>query len=219
MTASHVVKCARCNVPLEGPDEAHPDSFISCPSCGAGDTRENVEREVTDYATRRVSLALDEMGIKDGGDVGLISALASVAVMVGAVVYKFLSGRSTVLQFTVLFAMLGIGLIGIGMNLGLKATIAFAFLQQTGSGMTIPVLLGWGLRELPQQYRGRGMGWWGSAFFLGQFVSPLMVSVVRGVTGGLLGAFIACGAACVLIAVGNAVISRRALVQSAAAPG
>ncbi|MFO1160568.1 MAG: hypothetical protein U1E60_17145 [Reyranellaceae bacterium] len=61
MTASHVVKCARCNVPLEGPDEAHPDSFISCPSCGAGDTRENVEREVTDYATRRVSLALDEM--------------------------------------------------------------------------------------------------------------------------------------------------------------
>ncbi len=61
MTASHVVKCAKCKVPLVGPDDARPDSIISCPSCGTGDTRENVEREVADYAASRVSEALDAM--------------------------------------------------------------------------------------------------------------------------------------------------------------
>lgn len=61
MTASYVVKCAACKVPLEGPDDSRPDSFIACPSCGTGDTRENIEREVADYAAGRVSLALDAM--------------------------------------------------------------------------------------------------------------------------------------------------------------
>jgi hypothetical protein len=44
-----------------GPDDARPDSFIACPTCGTGDTRENVEREVADYAASRVSQALDAM--------------------------------------------------------------------------------------------------------------------------------------------------------------
>lgn len=61
MTASHVVKCAKCKVPLQGPADARADSFIACPSCGMGDTRENVEREVADYAASRVSQALDAM--------------------------------------------------------------------------------------------------------------------------------------------------------------
>lgn len=61
MTASHVVKCAKCKVPLVGPDDARPDSFIACPTCGTGDTRENVEREVADYAASRVAQALDAM--------------------------------------------------------------------------------------------------------------------------------------------------------------
>lgn len=61
MTASHVVECAKCKVPLVGPDDAQADSFIACPICGMGDTRENVEREVADYAASRVSQALDAM--------------------------------------------------------------------------------------------------------------------------------------------------------------
>ncbi|WP_395714972.1 hypothetical protein [Reyranella sp.] len=61
MPASRVVKCAKCKVPLVGPDDARPDSLISCPSCGAGDTRENVEREVAEYMASGVSQALDAM--------------------------------------------------------------------------------------------------------------------------------------------------------------
>lgn len=159
--------------------------------------------------TLQFSLALDNMGIKDGAEIGRISGIAALGVPVGAILFKFISSRSTVFQFSVVFMLLGVGMVGIGLNLGIRATVALAWLQQLGSGMTIPVLIGWSLRELPAEFRGRGMGWWASAFFLGQFVSPLFVGLVNGVSGGLLNTFIVAGGLCIAIAVGNAVFSRR----------
>ena len=162
--------------------------------------------------TLQFSLALDTMGVKDGGQIGRISGLAALGVAVGAILFRFISGRSTVFQFTVVFMLLGLGMVGIGLNLGINATIALAWIQQLGSGMTIPVLIGWSLRELPAQFRGRGMGWWASAFFLGQFVSPLFVSMTNTISGGLLNTFIVAGGLCIAIAVGNALVSRRGRV-------
>ena len=159
--------------------------------------------------TLQFSLALDEMGVKGGSDLGKWTALASVGVPAGAILYKVVSRRQVGFQFTLLFSLLGVGMIGIGLNLGLPATIAAAFIQQLGAGMVIPVLISWGLRELPERFRGRGMGWWCSAFFLGQFVSPLLVSLLRGWTGGLLPTFIACGVVCLAIAAGQPLLGRR----------
>lgn len=159
--------------------------------------------------TLQFSLALDAMGIKDGGEIGRITGIAAVGVAVGAVLFNFIARRSTVFQFTVVFMLLGLGMVGIGLNLGIRATVALAWIQQLGSGMTIPVLIGWSLRELPAQFRGRGMGWWASAFFLGQFVSPLFVGLVNGISGGLLNTFIVAGGLCIAIAAGNALVNRR----------
>jgi MFS family permease len=160
--------------------------------------------------TLQFSLALDTMGYKDGGEIGRITGIAALGVLVGAILFKFVSGRSTVFQFTLVFLLLGVGMVGIGLDLGIQATVALAWIQQLGSGMTIPVLIGWSLRELPARFRGRGMGWWASAFFLGQFVSPIFVSLTNSVSGGLLNTFIVAGVLCIAIAVGNALVSRRA---------
>jgi len=163
--------------------------------------------------TLQFSLALDEMGIKNGSDLGKWTALASVGVPVGSILYKFMARRQVSLQFTAVFALLGVGMIGIGLNQGLPATIAAAFVQQLGAGMVIPVLISWGLRELPERFRGRGMGWWCSAFFLGQFVSPLLVTLLRGWTGGLLPTFFTCGAVCLALAAGQQLLGRRPAVR------
>lgn len=160
--------------------------------------------------TLQFALALDEMGVKDGGRIGTYSAIACIGVPIGAVLYRYLSRRDTVFQFSVVFLLLGIGMAGIGLDLGIRATVAVAMIQQLGSGMTIPVLLGWSLRELPEQFRGRGMGWWSSAFFLGQFVSPLMVSVISRWSGGHLHAFIVCGVLCIAVSAGNWLFAKRA---------
>jgi len=159
--------------------------------------------------TLHFSLALDALGVKDGGQLGNYSAVASIAVPLGAILFKLISGRSSSFQFTTLFLLLGTGMVGIGLGADVRLVIAFAFVQQLGAGMVIPVLIGWGLRELPEKFRGRGMGFWTSAFFLGQFVSPFFVSLMRGLTGGLLNAFVAFGAICIVIALGNHFVARR----------
>ena len=164
--------------------------------------------------TLQFSLALDTMGVKDGTAIGKYGAIAAIGVSVGAILFRFISNRSTVFQFTVVFMLLGLGMVGIGLNLGVHATVALAWIQQLGSGMTIPVLLGWSLRELPSQFRGRGMGWWASAFFLGQFVSPLFVGFVNGWSGGLLNTFIVAGGLCIAISVSNALFSGRSARSS-----
>jgi MFS family permease len=158
--------------------------------------------------TLQFSLALDQMGIRTGSELGFYTALASIGVPVGSLLYRKISGHGHTLQFSVLFVLLGIGLTGIGLALGLEATMAFAFVQQLAAGMTIPILIGWSLRELPERFRGRGMGWWCSAFFLGQFVSPFLVTGVRQLTGGLLQAFVVFGVVCIAIALANVVLSR-----------
>jgi MFS family permease len=160
--------------------------------------------------TLQFSLALDALGLKEIHKIGNFSAVASAAVPLGAILFKLLSKRSSQLQFTVLFVLLGTGLVGIGMSKDLYTVVGFAFVQQLGAGMCIPTLIGWSLREMPDRFRGRGMGLWTSAFFLGQFLSPFLVTLVRGWTGGLLETFVACGAACLLIAVGNLLVTRQA---------
>ncbi|MFG6428956.1 MFS transporter [Roseateles sp. LYH14W] len=160
--------------------------------------------------TLQFSLALDAMGLKQTHRIGNYSAVASLAVPLGAILFKLLSKRSSALQFTVLFLLLGVGMVGIGLSHDINTVVGFAFVQQLGAGMCIPILIGWGLRELPDQFRGRGMGWWTSAFFLGQFLSPLFVTLARGWTGGLLQTFVAAGALCIAIALAQALLARRA---------
>jgi len=155
--------------------------------------------------TLQFSLALDEMGVKKGSELGNYTAIASIGVPVGALLFKFIAPRSNAFQFTVVFSLLGLGMVGIGLNPGLEPAIACAFIQQLGAGMVIPVLISWSLRELPERFRGRGMGWWCSAFFMGQFVSPFMVGLMRKGVGGLLHTFLLCGVICLLIAAAQAV--------------
>ncbi len=55
MDAIGVAKCANCKVALQGPDDPKPQDRFACPSCGQGDTLENVEREVADYVQQKTA--------------------------------------------------------------------------------------------------------------------------------------------------------------------
>ena len=69
--------------------------------------------------TLQFSLALDEMGVKKGSELGNLTALASLGVPVGALLFKFIAKRGNAFQFSVVFSLLGMGMVGIGLNLGL----------------------------------------------------------------------------------------------------
>ncbi|MBD0376988.1 MAG: MFS transporter [Flavisolibacter sp.] len=150
--------------------------------------------------TIHFSRVLDEMGIKDKIKLGNASAIASFGVPVGALIYRLVYKRPAWQQIALVFLLFAIGLSVIGFAKNVNTAIAGAWIQQLGAGMTIPVLIGWALHVIPVEYRGRGMGFWTSGFFLGQFVNPVYVSLVKNTTGSLGAAFVTTGIICLSIA-------------------
>lgn len=153
--------------------------------------------------TLHFSMALDQIGINDPKEVGSITAMASLMLPLGAVMFKLLGTKSNKIQFGIMFTFIGIGLIGIGLSTTLGMAKICAIIQQIGCGMAIPVLIAYGLRSVPVEYRGRGMGVWSSGFFLGLSTSPFIVGLVRSLSGDILKAFVIFGVVCLVMVVLN----------------
>jgi MFS family permease len=146
------------------------------------------------------SLVLHEIGVRDQALIGRISAVASVAVPLGAFLFRYTSRLPIQMQLSLIFALTGLGLVGISLLHDYHQSAVAALIQQTAAGMTVPTLVAWALSRFPPEHRGRGMGIWAASFFIGQFASPLAVSILRGLTGGLLPAVTASGGICLLAA-------------------
>ena len=159
--------------------------------------------------TFQFSVVLNSIGITDDQQRGNYMAIASVAVPVGALIFKFVSKYDIKWQITLIACLIGVGMIGIGLSPTIHLVIASAWIQQLGCGMTMAVLIAWALNSLPTQFRGRGMGFWSSAFFIGQFLSPFVVTGMRSLTGSLLNAFVAFGVLCLGLAVINLFINKK----------
>lgn len=121
------------------------------------------------------SIAFGEVGVTDPGAVGRMSFLPSLFVILGALLFRLLSGRSNAAQLAAFFAILGSGLAVIGLARNPGEMVAGLCIQQTGAGMAVPMLVAWAQTKFPFEHRGRGMGIWTGAFFFGQFSSPWIV--------------------------------------------
>ncbi|MFY7825914.1 MAG: MFS transporter [Flectobacillus sp.] len=153
--------------------------------------------------TLHFSLALDKIGLTDPQEVGKITAVASLMLPIGAVLFKIFGKKNSKIQFGMMFTLIGLGLIGVGIFRTLPFIMASAVVQQIGCGMSIPVLIAFGLRSIPLPFRGRGMGIWGSGFFLGLSLSPFIVGMVSNLFGGILNAFLLFGIICLVMVVFN----------------
>jgi MFS family permease len=151
--------------------------------------------------TIHYSLILDNIGLKDQAVIGRFSAVASIFVPLGALVYRKICSDIIQRQLLLVYFILGLGLIGIGLIHNYHYNIVAACVQQFGCGMTVPVLSGWSLGLLPPEHRGRGMGFWTSCLFLGQFICPLVVTLIHNALGSLASAFVAFGILCMIISI------------------
>ena len=136
-----------------------------------------------------------ELGVTDPQSIGQITALPTLFILVGATLFWWLGARGlgSPTLIAIFLAFLGAGLAAMGLAHDWKGMILGMALQQTGAGMAIPTLIAWAQSQLPFAHRGRGMGIWTATFFFGQFSSPLLVSVLRGVVGTMQGAFLVAG--------------------------
>jgi len=140
-------------------------------------------------------LVWQELGVADPGKIGRITALPSLFVLLGALIYWLLGryGVSSRGQVSAFLAILGIGLATIGLASDWRMMVLGVAVQQTGAGMGVITLIHWAQGQLPFVHRGRGMGVWTACFFFGQFASPLIVGLVRGQMGTMQGAFLVAG--------------------------
>ncbi|MBU0554958.1 MAG: MFS transporter [Alphaproteobacteria bacterium] len=142
----------------------------------------------------QVGRAFGEVGVASAGDIGTYISIASIGVVLGALLFQWVSRRfSSDLQLLIFLSLLGVGLVGIGLSNDPTMMTGFAFVQQLGAGILIPALVLWTVSHLPPEHRGRGMGIWSGCFFLGQFVSPLLVTGTQMLSGSIRDAFIILG--------------------------
>jgi MFS family permease len=145
-------------------------------------------------------LVFNEVGITEPSRISELTAIPSLFVILGAIIFRALSERSNAAQLGALFVVLGTGLLGMGLAKTVPLLIASVVIQQTGAGMTVASLIAWAQTKLPFEHRGRGMGIWTTCFFLGQFSSPWLVARLERVSGDVQGAFAFAGLAGIAVA-------------------
>lgn len=157
------------------------------------------------------SLVFREIGVMEPSRISELSAIPSLFIMLGAVIFRLMSARSNAFQIGAFFIVLAGGLLGMGLSSQIAMLVVFLCVQQTGAGMAVPTLIAWAQTKLPFEHRGRGMGVWTAAFFFGQFSSPWFVSRIEDMFDSTQAAFALLGSLGVFvgaIALLNALWSR-----------
>lgn len=139
------------------------------------------------------SLAWREVGVMDPARIGQLTAIPSLFVMLGALIFRLMGDMPHKVPLATFFALLGAGLAGIGLAPDWRWLTAALIVQQTGAGMAVVTLVVWAQSKLPFEHRGRGMGVWTACFFFGQFSSPWLVHQAENLVGTMQGAFLAAG--------------------------
>ncbi len=134
---------------------------------------------------------LAALGLDSPAQRGFLTSIASIGVPLGTLVYSRLGKRVAIARLLLAeFALLSLGFALMGRSGSVPGFLIGCFINQIGAGLLLPTLLVWSMSILSFDVRGRGTGFWQSAFAFGQFLSPLVVTVAGKQTGGgLLGAF------------------------------
>ena len=160
----------------------------------------------------QIGLVMDQIGVKAPGVIALASSGASLGYPLGAWVYsKIVQVWSGPTRLCVGWGLFGFGLIGLGAIPDPLLAGLSGFIQQLGAGIVLTGLVNQCYERFPIQIRALSAGVWMSAFFFGQFASPLVVAAISGGVGGLRPAIAVLGAPPLIFAL-------LALVKRAPAP-
>jgi MFS family permease len=142
-----------------------------------------------------------DMGVASPERISILATIASLGTVIGGYLFKRFAGVAVNMWMAIVLAFYGLCYIGVAWAPNLALGLPLDALGQVGGGLMLPVLVTWALRHYGFEHRGRGMGLWGGAFFLGQFLSPPLVSLIGTMTPSFLGSVAVIGAACLVAAV------------------
>ncbi|MEU8661988.1 MFS transporter [Actinoplanes philippinensis] len=132
-----------------------------------------------------LSFVLDEAGVTATATIGALSALMSLATALAAGSFAKLSGRTPRQLVPVAFGLSAAGLLVIWSSGAVPVITVGAVLTGAGTGLLLPVLVTWATNGLSFAERGRGTGLWTGTLFVGEFLSPILITGLAGAFGGL----------------------------------
>ncbi|WP_033570892.1 MFS transporter [Dickeya undicola] len=126
-------------------------------------------------------------GVTSSTLIGLSAGLGLLASLVGSLLWPLLRSRFGITGVNVLLLTLA----GIGLWLLVHATdyqqiLVAVFIHGVGIGMLVPNTMLPVMNALSEKHRGKGVGLFTGCLYVGQFVSPLIVALLAGLTQGLV---------------------------------
>lgn len=148
----------------------------------------------------QLGFLLADMGVHSPQMIGMAIGVSHLAVLIGAICSRWSGRFGPAPVLCLAFVLGGVSLVLLtGASSYWQAVVAVIF-NGLGAGLMIPTLAIWALSTLPLAQRGRGTGAFMASFYLGQFMSPLVVAIIASAAGGLTGAVRLLGVALMLIA-------------------
>jgi MFS family permease len=148
----------------------------------------------------QVAFLLEERLVTSPAVVGITTAIGAVAVPVGSIIYKLRSKAPFWLNLLSAFVLMAAGLALMAWGPEYYTFLAGIIIANLGCGIFLPLMLTSIMAHLHFDLRGRGTGGWQTAFFLGNFVSPLLILAVAGAAEGLSGNAVGIVAVAALVA-------------------
>lgn len=111
--------------------------------------------------------------IASSAQIGQLIAIAGIGNPIGAISFRFVSKIRLSRLIAASATVAGFGLAVAAFLPGTAGLVAGAFINQLGCGMFVPATVAAVLRLAAPDHRGVSGGGWSSAFFVGQFLSPL----------------------------------------------
>ena len=143
--------------------------------------------------------------------IGAVAAGASLATAVGGLTFPRVARFTPARLLPTAFGLQATGMLIIWLAPVSLVTVAGgAVIASVGSGLLLPTLVVWVIARQPFEQRGRVSGLWNSAFYLGQFLAPLLATGVAAALGGLPAAIGVVGLAALVLTLLLVTSNRRA---------
>lgn len=165
--------------------------------------------------TLQLPYVLRNQGVESIAVIGTASALASLAIAVGAFSFRWVARHGVARLIPLVFALSAIGLVVLWASTTPTVATIGGAITSLGAGLMFPTLLIWALSGLTYEQRGRGTGRFTAAIYIGQFASPLVVAALAAAAGGERQDGLAVlGLVCVVVTVALVVILARGTAPS-----
>lgn len=156
------------------------------------------------------------LGVESTARIGLYATIASIGTMVGAYFYRRYRFATVAQALALSFGCFAVSFVGLSLRPTLAAGVLIDGIGQFAGGLTYTAILAWAVGSFPERYRARGIGIWASAFYLGSFLSTIVVELVRGPDGAFLDSLGRIGAIYGMVSL---ILVARAMTGRRRAPG